>query len=184
MKMSERVVTITDLVLSSEQLAPRSNGIHVSAVIRHMSKAIGRQKENDFTDEDLNMFASVGRMFETQLAAAMCPPPRYERIGEIECDGIIGSPDAIDTKEWSVQEYKANFSSATKPIESKIEYFWQMKAYCYMLSMCRASLFVFYPGGTWRPPTPIFKCWDILFSPSELKENWDMILENAKALRG
>jgi hypothetical protein len=182
-RMSERTVSMAGLVLSPEQSQPRSPGIHVSSVIRHMSKAIGRQKENDFTEQDLDMFASVGRIFEVQLATAMCPPPRYERVGEIECDGIIGSPDAIDTVDWSVQEYKANFASANHPIESRIEYFWQMKAYCHMLGMCRASLFVFYVGGTWRPPIPVFKAWDILFSPSELEENWQMILTNAKELR-
>jgi len=182
-RLSERTVSMSDLVLSPEQNAVRSSGIHVSAVIRHMSKAIGRAKENDFTEDDLNMFATVGRLFEAQLAAATFQPPRYERIGEIECDGIIGSPDAIDTVDWSVQEYKANFGSAIKPIESKLEYFWQIKAYCQMLGMCRASLFVFYVGGNWRPPVPIIKAWDILFTPAELADNWQMILENAKALR-
>jgi hypothetical protein len=183
MRLSERAVSVSDLVISSEQSAVRTPGVHVSQVIRHMSKAIGRQKENDFSEADLNMFATVGRLWEAQLATAMFLPPRYERVGEIEQDGIIGSPDAIDTVDWAVQEYKVRWASATHPIESNFEYMTQIKAYCYMLSMCRASLFVFYVCGTWRPPVPIIKAWDILFAPGELQDNWAMILDNAKALR-
>jgi len=183
MRMAERTVTLSDLVLSSEQVAVRSPGIHVSSIIRHIKKSIGKEKENGFSNDDLNAFATVGRLFEAQLAMATFQPPRYERIGEIECDGIIGSPDAIDTQEWSVQEYKANFSSANRVIETdRPEYFWQIKAYCYMMGMCRASLFVFYVGGNWRPPVPILRGWDLLFSPAELEDNWKMLKLNAKEL--
>jgi hypothetical protein len=183
MRMAERTVSVSDLIISSEQDTVRSSGIHVSSIIRHMSRASGNQKANDFTEDDLDMFATVGRLWEAQLAAAMFQPPRYERIGEIECDGIIGSPDAIDTVDWSVQEYKATFKSASQPIEQRVAWFWQMKAYCQMLGMDRASLFVFYVAGTWRPPVPIIRAWDILFTSAELRENWDMLLANREAVK-
>lgn len=185
MRISEgRVIDLSDLVLSSEQSAIRSPGIHVSAIIRAMARELGRKQGNEFTAYDLDHFAVVGRLWEAQLAVAKYPEPRYVRVGELECDGIIGSPDSIDTVDWAVQEFKCTWRSASKPPESEFDWMTQIKAYCHMLSMCRAVLTVFYVGGVWRPPHPIAKEYTLLFAPGEVEDNWRMLLANKGLVNG
>lgn len=183
MRITEgRIIDLSKLVLSSEQSQVRSSGIHVSSIIRHIAREMGRKQSNEFTAYDLDHFSVVGRLWENQLAEAKYQSPRYERIGEIECEGIIGSPDCIDTEEWAVLEFKCTWRSASKPPESEFDWMTQIKAYCMMLGMCRATLVVFYVGGMWRPPQPIAKEYSLLFTPAELKDNWNMLKTNAKDL--
>lgn len=187
MRLAERVVDLSGLVLSSEQLATRTAGIHVSTLIRRLSAAMGRKKgDGTITEDELDRYAMVGRMWEAQLAAAYLCPPRYERIGEIECDGIIGSPDSLDTQDLSVQEFKVTWRSQNNVVESEWEWLTQIKAYCHMLGVTRASLYPFYVCGTWRPPVPSslreFKVTDMLFSPVELQDNWAMLRREAETL--
>lgn len=183
MKLTERIVTLSDLVLSEEQNAVRSSGVHVSSVIRHIEETLSPKRGNTFTDDDMVAFATIGRLWEAQLAMAKFTPPRYERVGEVEMDGIIGSPDAIDTQEWAVCEFKARWASSDKPIEDVTKYWRQIKSYCHMLGMCRASLWVLYVKGNYKSPAPVPKAWDVLFTPAELQDNWKLIVTNAKALR-
>ena len=184
MRVSERAFAISELVVSDEQTNVRTPGVHVSDIIRYIDKAMneGKEKDNKFTEDDLELFAIIGRMWEAQISNAMLKPPRYERIGEIECDGIILSPDSIDTKEWSLQEFKVTWRSARRTIESEFKWLTQVKAYCYALGMCRASIYALYVNGTYQPPCPIPKAWDILFSPSELQDNWNMLLRNKEKM--
>jgi hypothetical protein len=177
-RVNERAFAISDLVISDEQSSARTPGTHVSDIIRHIDKAMNKEKDNKFTEDDLELFAIIGRMWEAQISKAMLKPPRYERIGEIECDGIIMSPDSIDTVEWSLQEFKVTWRSARRTIESEFKWLTQVKAYCYALGMCRVSIYALYVCGTYQPPVPIPKAWDLLFSPSELQDNWAMLLRN------
>lgn len=179
MRITEgRTIDLSELKLSSEQSAVRSPGIHVSGIIRAIAKEMGRKQGNEFTAYDLDHFAVVGRLWESQLAAAKYPEPRYQRIGEIECDGILGSPDSIDTQDGEVLEFKATWRSASKPPESEFDWMTQIKAYCHMLGMCRATLAVFYVGGVWRPPQPVAREYNILYSPGEIADNWRMLLDH------
>lgn len=181
MKLVERKVDITQLALSDEQSAIRSKGLHISSVISYLSEKIGR-RDNGMTREQLDQYAIFGRIWEQYLADRTFTRPRYERIGEIEKDGIIGSPDAVDTHEWAVQEYKCWWRSSNKPIEDSREAFWQIQAYCYMLGMTRASLHVAFVCGNWRPPIPETRAWDITFTVPELKANWEMIMQAAREM--
>lgn len=177
MKLTELTVNAGDLShISEEQLQPRSVGLHVSSIVNYISTTLGR-RDNDFSRDDLDAFAVVGRMFERILAETIFLPPRYIRPGEIDIDGIIGSPDAIDCDDGAVVEIKATWKSSKRPIESLREYFWQIQAYCYMLQVQRAKLYVFYVCGDWSPPKPIWppKAWQLDFSWSELEGNWCML---------
>jgi hypothetical protein len=178
-KVTEKPLDLTALVISEEQNAKRTDGTHVSHILRHIKATIAPEK-GKFTDEDLNQFAIIGRLWERTLADTLFQPPRYERIGEVESDGVIGSPDCVDTEEWAVLEFKVCWKSRTAFEESQRfrEYLYQTKAYCKMLGMCRARLFVFFVCGVWRPPTPMAVEYDLLFTPQELNENWRMLLGN------
>jgi len=183
-KLTETDIDLSTLIISDEQLAVRTPGVHVSSIIRHIGNQIGTNKGNDFTEEDLSWFAIIGRLWERVLADILFPPPRYERIGEIEKDGIIGSPDCVDTETWSDVEMKVTWKSSRNFIETQKfrEYLYQAKAYCAMLSMCRARIVVLHVCGGYRPPVPNAKEYDITFTVQELKENWLMLQRNVPQL--
>lgn len=177
MKLTERTIDISGLAISPEQEAPRSEGCHVSSIINYLSTSLGR-RENTFTRADLDLFAILGRVFEVVLARTMFPPPRYVRLGELECDGIIGSPDAFDCEDMAVVEMKATWKSSSREIESFSEYWWQLKSYCKLTQTTKATLVVFFVCGNWKPPVPQLRCWDATFTDAEIAENWAMITRN------
>jgi len=184
MKLTEKVVDLSKLALSEEQGASRSAGIHVSQVIRHIALTAGLRKDSGFSEDDLNQFAMIGRLWERVLADAYYTKPRYERIGEIELEGIIGSPDAVDTEEWAIEEMKVCWMSAKNFTERPKfrEYLWQGKAYCQMSGMCRCRFTVLHIRGDYTTGVPIPMEYSCLFTPGELKDNWQMIRNGAKEL--
>lgn len=180
MRLTELAVDLADIGhISQEQSQPRSVGLHVSAIVNYLSQSLGR-RENSFSRDDLDAFAVVGRMFERYLAEALFTPPRYHRPGEIERDGIIGSPDAVDCDDGAVVEIKATWKSSRHDIQSFREYWWQQMAYCYMLDVNVSRLYVFYVCGDWSPPKPSWppRAWEAEFSRSELANNWAMLCRN------
>ena len=178
MKLTATDVDISTLIISPEQEAPRTAGCHVSAVINYLAVQLGR-RDNAFSRDDLDHFALLGRLFEVVLAATMFPPPRYERLGELVVDDVIGSPDAYDTVDDKVVEIKATWRSSKHDIVSRREYFWQLMAYCYMTQTLKATLVVLYVCGKWGGSiTPEMKRYEIKFTPAELQQNWQMICRN------
>jgi hypothetical protein len=183
-RISERTFDLSELVVSDEQLSVRTPGIHASDIIRHIHKAMVPEKLGRFTEDDLDILAFIGRLWEAQIAKSVCRPPRYERIGEIEKDGIIMSPDSIDTIDPWLQEFKVTWRSARTPLESEFKWLAQIKAYCHALEMDRCTLYILYVCGTYTPPIPpIPRAWDLLFTATELRENWDMLLANKDAVQ-
>lgn len=179
MKSTVSVFDLSQLIISPEQLQERTGGVHVSGIVKRLSLATGG-KQGDFTGDQLNSFAVLGRLWETQLSHALFPEPRYLRPGEIECDGVIGSPDCVDTQDWTLQEFKVTWVSLGD-FEGKPkfrDYLWQIKSYCYMLGMLRARLIVLFVCGDWRPPCPKAFDWHLTFTAQELSEHWRMILAN------
>lgn len=184
MKVSEITVNAADFAnISVEQLQPRSAGLHVSSIIRHIIVTSGLAKDGNFNEDDLELFAIIGRLWEQMLADVMFKPPRYQRPGEIELDGIYGSPDAVDTDDCCLAEYKVTWLSSNRSIESFFKYMLQVKAYCHMLGLTRVKLYVCFVCGNYRPPVPQFKAWQIDFSPHELKDCWRMLLANGKEIQ-
>lgn len=198
MKITTTEVDFTSLVLSEEQSrTDRTPGIHVSDIIKYLSELAGEGGDDTYTREDLDRFAQLGRMWEQMLADVVYTRPRYERIGEIDKDGIIGSPDAIDLYEWTLHEYKVAWGSsglATPPdlvnpyktdsMRQKFRsYILQCQAYCHMLGLVSAEITVLHVNGPWRPPLPTALRHRLLFSPGELEATWMLFRMHAEALR-
>lgn len=184
MRLTELSVSTADFGnISQEQSQPRSVGLHVSQIIHHIMVTSGLAEANDFTEDDLGMFAIIGRLWEQMLADVMFRPPRYQRPGEIEVDGIYGSPDAVDCEDGCLMEFKVTWKSSSRAIESFFKYMLQVKAYCYMLGLTRVRLYVFFVCGNWKPPIPQVKGWEIEFSPHELKDNWRMLVQNGRDIQ-
>ena len=180
MKATQRPFDLSSLIISPEQIQPRTEGAHVSHIVRKLSRAMGR-RDGDFTDEQLDKFAIVGRLWERVLADCLFTKPRYERIGEVDSDGIIGSPDCVDTVQWSVLEFKVTWKSYRdfEGTQKWWEYLAQVKSYCHMMGMVRARLIVLFVCGNWRDDiVPQAYEWDLLFTVQELEEHWRMMRAN------
>lgn len=195
MKVSESTIEMGSLLISSEQLQPRLPGVHVSDVIKHIVKVGGLRKTEGYTDDDLAEFGIFGRVWEHHLALTLFQPPRYERVGVVELDGILGSPDAVDFDEYAVAEFKMAWASCSEidkatdkaaALKSKFPwYIWQIASYCHMLSMVRARLVVAFVNGNYKPPKPCTRQYSIIFTAAELTQHWrNLVLPTAEKLGG
>lgn len=176
-------------------LPPRSHGIHVSEIIRDiLNRAIipgQRRPEMELTPEEkrrMGNYAAIGWVWEELVRMAMLEMEgglwgdmkRYVRAGEIERDGIIGTPDWVDTKDEAVIEFKATWRSSRRPIETDFWHWWvQIKAYCWMLGTNDATLVAFFVNGDYRDSGPQIRMWKAGFKTEELKDNWKMLYNHA-----
>lgn len=74
-------------------------------------------------------------------------------------------------------------SSKGAPEHPKFDkWFTQMKAYCHHLGTRLARLYVYFACGDYTYPlTPQFHVYDTEFTPQELQENWDMLVNHGIA---
>lgn len=174
----------------------RSPGPHVSDIIRDLEHRItkpGKRRPYDelLPEERKRMGAHVemGWAWEEIVRAAMLRTyyrglDRFVSVGEVELDGIFGTPDWVDCEDVCVEEFKATWRSSRRQIQVDYwHWFVQMKAYCRMLDMRIARLRVFFVNGDYRDSGPQFRLWQIEFSLLELDKNWSMLLQHSKRMR-
>lgn len=137
----------------------------------------------------LDAYRAIGFLWEYVFSAAMAKSlegDNYIRPGEIEIDGIIGSPDLWNVRNNKVADTKATYKSARK-LENMEKFFWewlmQIKGYAWMMGVLEAELFVFCVNGDYKPPAPRAYKIDMKFSVHELRENWQMLKNHAR-MRG
>jgi hypothetical protein len=185
MKTTEISHSIRDLIISTEQMAVRSEGVHISAVVKFMASSL--QKQGGWDEEPLGTAAQLGRVWEVVVAEALAQSTfcdgGYIRPGELECEGLIGSPDGIRLIDGAVQEFKCTWKSSGGDILAKSPWYkWQIMSYCYMVETQRATLFVLFLNGEYKPPQPVVRAWELEFSAIEIVENWAAIKANAKVM--
>jgi hypothetical protein len=184
-KVTELPFDIAGAIVSEEQLRPRAPGTHVSDIVKYLCHMTGRYKD-DREEEELERFAVLGRLWERILAEVLFLPPQYERPGELERDGITGSPDCVDLSEFSVVEFKVTWVSSREDLNSSKlrHYLWQTMSYCHILAMTKARLIVLHMCGDWKGSiTPVSKEYRLLFTEAELRGNWKMMQANLEGLR-
>jgi hypothetical protein len=179
MKTTEISHSIRDLIISTEQMAVRSEGVHISAVVKFMASSL--QKQGGWDEEPLGTAAQLGRVWEVVVAEALAQSTfcdgGYIRPGE------IGSPDGIRLIDGAVQEFKCTWKSSGGDILAKSPWYkWQIMSYCYMVETQRATLFVLFLNGEYKPPQPVVRAWELEFSAIEIVENWAAIKANAKVM--
>jgi hypothetical protein len=123
-----------------------------------------------------NNYSEIGFIFETMLEQAWRERLGL-RVGEIECEGIIGSPDGIGTSPYGpcVEEYKCTWASSTKYPHEEWRYMMQVKAYCYMLGLDQVLFRVLYINGDYKPPMPKYKTYLYQFDQEEIDTAWFML---------
>lgn len=140
----------------------------------------------------LELGLAFEEMLEVRLLERWGPHLGERPPEQMTVEGIAYSPDLLifdDAKGLILGEIKlSRLSSRDVPREvsnnfpPKFDrYFMQMKAYAYHLGTRHARLFVFFVNGSYAPPMPEFLVWDLTFSEIELRENWQMMLNHARA---
>lgn len=167
----------------------RTPGQHISPLITQLQVALGH-----FDPQDKDNIAAVfelGNALEHAIVErlAMDDPDRYDRPGEVKCDGLIGTPDLFDYTLNADTEIKCTWASTKHGPGSKK--FWgyecQMKCYCYMSGWTKSVLHVCFLNGNylWNSATwgPQWRTWEYQFTEMELAQNWKMILKQAAKQR-
>jgi hypothetical protein len=170
----------------------RSSGVHVSEIIRSIENEVtkpGKRRPYDSltSDEKRRMGAYVTGGFaweevirEAVVAMHLASSDRFIPPGELELDGIHGTPDWFDTEDWCIEEFKATWRSSRRPITQDFWHWWvQIRAYCHMLGVRTARLRVFFVNGDYRNSGPQIKMWQATFTPEELIMNWAMLHQHA-----
>lgn len=182
---------------------PRSLGLHLTDVIKSIEKEMGwNYQGKGFKDQWLTM--DLGFVWEEVLSKAWSSrhhalSPFHEMIfrpGEVEKDGIVGSPDSIGPMIGLIKsdgtvmvepspkpilyEYKLTWKSIKNSLLDNWYYATQAKAYCAMTSLTSCFWHVCYLMGDYKGSGPLYRQCYVEFTQAELDANWDMILSHAK----
>jgi len=180
-----RPVTVADLAV--EPHPSRSTGLHVSTIIKAICKGLEPERfGGEITNwTPIEMGFTVERAIESAWASRRID---VWRPGEMEKDGIVGSPDGVtfDSDGAIVDEIKCTWMSSKGCPEDKKFWHWlvQIKAYCHLLDTIRARLHVVFVNGNYSDHRePQYCSWDLRFHGGEIDENWMMLVNQAAVLR-
>jgi len=196
-----------------EPFIPRGSGVprtpsggtkgklHLTDVIHAIEHRLDRHyKGNGFEDRDLTM--EVGFWWEEMLG--MVHANRHAvRIGEVEKDDIIGSPDGkgpdtgvvktVDGKPTLVvppipgkvvlEEYKFTWKSSKNSPSTNWYWMTQCKSYCHMLGLDTVVMRICHIMGNYKGSGPLYRVARIAYTERELYENWRMITEYAEEMK-
>ena len=156
---------------------PRSPGIHLTNITNDIYYTVLHGKDNR---TDNQIWGEVGFIWEELLTMAF-REKLANRPGEIMLEGVAMSPDGMDWENWVVHEYKVTWRSSAKlPVDDE-RWMMQAKGYCKGLGAKTVVMKILYLMGDYRENRePVYKVYEIVFSPQELEENWQMVMAHAK----
>lgn len=182
--------------------APRSEGVHLSRIIRSMAVKNGTLKKEwvedlslvevggrqqdwwDGLDAGSQLRMSIGLAWEEwyvhQLGNVAFHP------GEMELDGIYMTHDgesldmiAGDQLHLCCHEVKATYKSTKTVGDLGGQWLWlaQTKGYCKGLKTLTAYVHVLFLCGDYLYPiTPQLKVWQITYTQAEIDDHWEMMV--------
>ena len=159
---------------------------HLTDIIRYIQAKM-KWGYKGTSDWDLEWAGEVGFMWEDLLSYIMGERNSI-RLGEIECDGIVGSPDGIgpdplDTYPLVSVEDKCTWKSSRNLPDTNWYYMTQFKSYCHMLGVTVTFLRILYLMGDYKGSGPQAIPYHIEFTSQELDENWAMIKTHEQEMR-
>jgi len=157
-------------------MTDRSEGPHISSGIHALCVQLGHYEPRDYVNQ---LQLELGNAFEWAMIDRYQRhyPDEYIQPGELEKDGIFGTPDLLHLPTIRVHEFKLTWmSSRHEPDDPKLwKYLAQLKAYCWMLETESAVLHVGYVNGDYRSGGPDYREWEFQFTLPELAENWALL---------
>lgn len=184
---------------------PRSEGVHVSSIIRAIALDMGKLKpeyadpsdegalvdQRAITDPLAILRMSIGLAWENWYIPQILGPTGVKKHpGELHIDNIHMSPDGLSVdviitqqfrqRVMKVHEVKATYKSTNTVGDMSREWMWlaQLQGYCKGAGTRHAKIHVLFLCGDYKMPiTPQLKCWDINFTQVELDQNWELMKE-------
>ena len=159
----------------------RSDGVHLSQIIRDLEETLYPNKYAGTTHWNLNIAAQVGVMWELVLERAYRDLFAVD-VGELICDGVFGTPDGVgfDDDGPYVEEYKATYKGSDKSPVDVFHYRMQGLGYCKMLGVDRVMYRIIHLMGDWKGSGPQYRVWMIHWDQQEIDETWQSLLNHAK----
>lgn len=159
----------------------RSGGVHLSEVIRDMEETLWPGKYEGTRGWDLNSCAQVGVFWEVVLSWAYRDTFATD-IGEVELDGIVGTPDGVSSDDEGVylEEYKASWKSSKNQPTDIFHYRMQGMGYCKMLGLDRIVFRILHVMGDYAGSGPVYNVWDIRWDQKEIDEAWESLVNHAR----
>jgi hypothetical protein len=190
-----------------EPKTPRSQGVHVSNIIRCIAQESGILKPEwaeeislvdvrTITDPVAIVRINMGLAWEAHYIPMLGDV--LDHPGELQYDGIYMSPDGesvsviVTDRNHGMQlvlhEVKLTYKSIntvcpprSKPLENQWMWMAQCKSYCKAMDTRFCNLHVLFACGDYSYPIrPIPKRWAIEFTQAEIDENWDLIRDYMK----
>jgi hypothetical protein len=161
---------------------PRSDGLHLSTILDDIEHTL---EPNKYAGNSFNLAvcATFGfvweRVLEAHVVQARVDAGLLFRPGEIERDGIVGTPDGYDA-EGILEEWKCTWKSSKRDVHEFTRYLWQVKSYCHMLGVNKVNLRILFVVGSFWGEGPSCVCYQLTFTKRELVQNWNMIHGHAE----
>lgn len=180
--------------LSPEKDRMRSPGIHLSSIIKDMLRTAGINRSgrggsgNNAGSQHLTFEKGFlwERIIEWALRAQMdvdanAAPDDLVRPGEVFMDGIYMTPDAINVREQQVEEWKSTGIRAKDfdIIARRIEWLWQGAAYARYFGFTKVVFRVWHHVDM----PPVVSQFEIEWTPEEVEENWQRILDHYEFMK-
>lgn len=128
------------------------------------------------------LWAETGFLWETVLSNALGQRHIGTRPGEVELDGIVGSPDGYDQDTGILDEYKCTWKSIKNAHPENIwRWMVQVKGYCKMLGTTTVRFHILYLMGDYRGSGPLYRSYLFSFTQREIDDNWSMLVNHAKS---
>lgn len=179
---------------------PRSEGLHLSQIYGSLMQRL-QPKRFDKSKPMDRVRVETGLVFENVLEQGLREKFATVRPGEIVSDeGVIMTPDGVNLTYACGEEYKYTSMSARPgkgcstpytdeygmPNQKYMHWFMQMKGYAKWLNTDTFLLRVLHANGNWdwkdrdHGFAPQFLTHRIQFTPFEIEENWQMLMNHAR----
>ncbi len=164
----------------------RSGGIHVTGIIRPTLQRAGLMDIYEESD-DMPLVVMLGMFFEEGIVTLY--PDMIWQPGEVEKDGIVGSPDGLTPGPpvTQLEEFKFTRKSQRRgqgdAILGEKLWMWQISGYCHMLGLTQARLHVLWDCGDYKERRfPIYSTYTLGFTEEELARFWKNVILVNKGL--
>lgn len=188
-----------DIAVRARQYTERTEGLHLSHITNDILIGLDPDRYGERLGETATnqkwMNFLAGLLFERSLELAWLDKeitggyrPELIRPGEVRRDGVIGTPDAYDTRLGRPEEYKCTKKTLRDAItHRKFWIYWvQLKAYAYMVGANSGALWILFINGNYsfKEEDPdsgyIIRGWEDHWTPVQLEENWAMLMGHAR----
>jgi len=201
-KVGMKTTEIPVIITLPESKVPRSEGLHVSSIIRCIATETGILKYEiadevnlidvrEITDPVAILRISIGLAWEQYYIPEILGPLMgvVDHPGEMILDGVYMTHDGesvdlfVSDRQQSfeeiIHEIKATYKSTKTVGDLSTQWMWlaQIKSYCLAKGTNKAMLHVLFLCGDYTYPiTPQLRCWLIEFTEEELMDNWSLLM--------